>query len=50
MVKDIEKYRGCPIGLYFEGKGHLQKEVDLIGAEAAALKKPLSPPYYGSKM
>lgn len=44
IEKPINQSKGCggvmrvaPIGLYFERKGHLQKEVDLIGAEAAAI-------------
>lgn len=27
----------APIGIYFAGKGYSENEIDLIGAEAAAL-------------
>jgi ADP-ribosylglycohydrolase len=44
IEKPINQSKGCggimrvaPIGLYFEGKGYSQKEVDLIGAESAAI-------------
>lgn len=44
IEKPINQSKGCggimrvaPIGLYFEGKRYTQKEIDRIGAEAAAI-------------